>query len=165
MRFPEGLITMTSSNANDERFMREALKEAGKAGKKDEVPVGCVIIKDDKVIARGHNTREAEQSVFAHAEITAMREACKKLGTWRLEGCTLYVTLEPCPMCAGAMIQSRLSRLVYGTKEPKFGADGSVVNLFAQPFNHHVEVKSGVLADEAANVMRVFFKDLRNKND
>ncbi len=156
---------MISSNANDERFMREALLEAKKAAEKDEVPVGCVIIKDDTIIARGHNTREAEQSVFAHAEITAMRHACERLRTWRLEGCTLYVTLEPCPMCAGAMIQSRLSRLVYGTKEPKFGAHGSVIDLFMQPFNHHVEVKPGVLADEAAQMMRVFFKELRNKSD
>jgi tRNA(adenine34) deaminase len=156
---------MISSNVNDERFMREALREADAAASEGEVPVGCVIVKDDRIIARGHNTREAGQSVFDHAEITAMQKACETLGTWRLEGCTLYVTLEPCPMCAGAMIQSRLTRLVYGTKEPKFGAHGSVVNLFSFPFNHHVEVTSDVLADIAADKMRAFFRELRSKND
>lgn len=156
---------MIYSNANDEQFMREALEEAGTAAREGEVPVGCVIVKDGRIIARGHNTREADQSVFAHAEITAMQQACEALGTWRLEGCTLYVTLEPCPMCAGAMIQSRLTRLVYGTAEPKFGAHGSVVDLFSFAFNHHVNVTSGVLADQAAEKMRAFFRELRSKND
>jgi len=147
----------------DVLFMREALKEADKAYAIDEVPVGCVIVKDDAVIARGYNRRETTGHVFNHAEMMAIDEACRKLGTWRLEGCTLYVTVEPCVMCAGTMVQARLDRLVYGAREPKSGAHKSVVDLFDHPYNHKVDVEEGVLADESASILKRFFKDLRKR--
>lgn len=141
--------------------MREALGEAKKASEVGEVPIGAVIVKDGKIIARGHNLREKTQSVLAHAELIAIKKAEKKIGSWRLEDCTLYVTIEPCPMCAGAIIQSRIKRVVYGAKEPKFGAHRSIVSLFDQPFNHHVEVESGVLEKESCELLKTFFRALR----
>ncbi len=147
----------------DVRFMREALLEAEKAGAIGEVPVGCVIVKDGEIIARGYNRRETTEHVFNHAEMTAIDAACRTLGTWRLEGCTLYVTLEPCVMCAGTMVQARLTRLVYGAREPKSGAHRSVIDLFDHPYNHQVDIEEGVLADESAALLKGFFKDLRKR--
>jgi tRNA(adenine34) deaminase len=145
-----------------EHFMGEALKEAQKAFDMDEVPVGAVIVKDGSIIARAHNTREMSQDATAHAEILAIRKACKVVGSWRLVGCSLYVTLEPCPMCAGAIILARLDRVVFGAWDPKAGAAGSVVNLFeVERFNHHPEVISGVLAEECGALLKVFFKQKR----
>lgn len=143
--------------------MKEALKQAKKAYEKGEVPVGCVIVKDDIIISRGYNKRETSNHVFMHAEMVAMDKACKKLGSWRLDECTLYVTLEPCAMCSGTMIQSRLKRLVYGAKEPKSGVHQSLTNLFALPFNHEVEVDSGLLEEESGQLLKAFFRELRGQ--
>lgn len=148
---------------NDVFFMKEALKQAKKAYEKGEVPVGCVIVKDDIIISRGYNKRETSNHVFMHAEMVAMDKACKKLGSWRLDECTLYVTLEPCAMCSGTMIQSRLKRLVYGAKEPKSGVHQSLTNLFALPFNHEVEVDSGLLEEESGQLLKAFFRELRGQ--
>ncbi len=146
----------------DEEFMREALKEAWKAAKKGEVPVGAVVVKDGEIIARGHNLRERLGDPTAHAEILALREAAFRVGGWRLNGCTLYVTMEPCPMCAGAAIQGRLDRVVYGAADPKAGAAGSCVDLLSLGcFNHRLEVTGGVLADRCAYVLQEFFRRLR----
>ncbi len=144
------------------RFMKAALQEANKAAAKDEVPVGCVIVKAGKIIARGHNQREARQSALAHAELIAIAKAQRKVGSWRLEDTTIYVTLEPCAMCAGAIIQARIPRLVYGAKEPKFGAHASVLNLFGYPFNHRVEVETGIMETEISTLMKTFFRRLRD---
>mgnify|MGYP000932168308 CR=1 FL=1 len=139
-----------------------AIKEAHKAYLKDEVPVGAVVVKDGVVIARAHNLREKQQSFYAHAEFLAMAKAAKKLGTWRLEDCEVYVTLEPCPMCAGALIQSRVKKVVYATLDPKAGAIESVIKLLDNPFNHKIE--SYLDYDEQAKVLlQSFFKKLRNK--
>lgn len=146
---------------NDLKFMRNAILEAKKAEKKDEVPVGCVIVLDGKIIARAHNLRETNQQGTAHAEIIAINKACKKVGSWRLENAELYVTLEPCPMCSGAILQSRIKRVVFGAHEPKFGACGSVFNLFSIPFNHHVEICGGVLEEQCKDLLQSFFKLLR----
>lgn len=148
-------------NELDERFMREALLEAQKAFDILEVPVGCVLVKDGEIIARGFNQRETSHHVFQHAEMIAIDEACKKLNSWRLDECTLYVTLEPCVMCAGTMIQARLKRLVYGADEPKSGAHHSIINVFDPNFNHVVTVEAGVLAKEAGEIMKSFFRKLR----
>ncbi|MFW5894784.1 MAG: tRNA adenosine(34) deaminase TadA [Bacillota bacterium] len=148
-----------------ENFMREALKEAEKAASIEEVPIGAVIVKDDRVIARGHNLRESTQKSTAHAEIVAIEKACEVLGTWRLEGCTLYVTVEPCPMCAGAMIQSRIERVVYGASDNKTGAHVSNINVFSGDFNHKVEVIPHVLAEESRNRLKKFFSALRTKKN
>ena len=144
--------------------MREALKEAKKAYLLGEVPVGAVIVYDNKIIARGHNTREIKQSVLGHAEINAIQKASKKIGSWRLEDCDIYITLEPCPMCSGAIIQSRIKNLYYGATDPKTGACRSVLNLFENPFNHKVNVIGGVLEDECSRIIKDFFKELRQKN-
>jgi tRNA(adenine34) deaminase len=148
-------------NEFDEQWMREALKEAKKAFDIGEVPVGCVIVQDEKIIARGYNRRETTNHVFNHAEMIAIDQACRYLNSWRLDGCTLYVTIEPCVMCAGTMIQARLQRLVYGASEPKSGAHKSIVNLFDYDFNHHVEVETNVLTKEASAIMKTFFQELR----
>ena len=140
-----------------------ALKEAQKAYNKLEVPVGCVIVKDGKVIARGHNLREKNQSVIDHAEIVAIKKASKKLGTWRLEDCDMYVTLEPCSMCSGAIIQSRIRNLYFGAYDNKSGACGSVLNLFSYSFNHKVCVNGGMMEEECSKILKEFFKELRNK--
>ena len=145
-----------------EKFMKEALKEAKKAYEKLEVPVGCVIVKDGKIIARAHNLKESKADTTKHAEILAIQKASKKLQSWRLIDCDLYVTLEPCSMCAGAIIQSRIRKIYYGTKDLKTGAVGSVFNLLEDyTFNHHVEYESGILKDECEQILKDFFKDLR----
>ena len=145
------------------KYMKMALKEAKKALKKNEVPIGAVIVRDDKVIARAHNLRETNNLATSHAEILAIQKANKKLKSWRLDSCTLYVTIEPCPMCAGAIIQSRIKEVVYGARDLKAGAHSSVLNLFEFPFNHKVNVKSGILEVESANIISQFFKGLRKK--
>lgn len=144
--------------------MRLALAEAEKAMRLGEVPVGAVAVLDDRVIGSGFNRKESDQDPTAHAEMIALREAAARLENWRLVGVTLYCTLEPCPMCAGAMIQGRLSRLVYGARDTRFGADGTIIDVLAQPaFNHRVETISGVLAEEAGALLQAFFRMTRNK--
>lgn len=145
----------------DEKYMRAALRQAQKAAALGEVPVGAVIVKEDKIIARGYNRREIDQNGLAHAELLAMQKACKKLRSWRLDGCTLYVTLEPCPMCAGAIVNTRIERVVIGAKDPKGGAMGGVTDLMGHPWNHHPEVSFGTLEEECGGILRAFFKDLR----
>ena len=148
----------------DEKYMRIALKEAQKAAILDEVPVGAIIIKDDKIIARGHNLREKSNDPTSHAEINAIRKACKKLNSWRLEGATMYVTVEPCSMCAGTLLQCRIDRIVYGTNDPKGGAIESSLELFkAKNINHHPEILGGVLKEECSSTISSYFKSKRNK--
>lgn len=147
-----------------ERFMLCALKEAEKARKIGESPVGAVIVKDGTIIARGHNERETKNDTTLHAEMTAIRNACKKLGTWRLNGCDLYVTLEPCTMCAGAIIQARIQNLYIGTSDLKAGAAGSVIDVFrVDAFNHRVEVSWGILEEQCSSILKDFFRELRSK--
>ena len=146
----------------EEKFMKEALKEAKKAYDKLEVPVGCVIVKDGKIIARAHNLKETKKDTTNHAEIIAIKKASKKLESWRLKGCDLYVTLEPCSMCAGAIINSRISNVYFGAKDDKTGAVGSVFNLFEDYiFNHKVEYKGQVLEEECEKILKDFFIKLR----
>ena len=145
----------------EEFFMKEALKEAKKAYKKDEVPVGAVIVKDGEIIARAHNLREKKQSATAHAEILAIEKASKKLNSWRLIDCDMYVTLEPCTMCMGAIISSRIKNLYIGALDPKTGACGSFVDLSALKYNHIVNVYKGILAEESEYIIKRFFKNLR----
>lgn len=148
----------------DEKYMREAIRQAKKAYKLDETPIGCVIVHDGRIIGRGYNRRNTDKSPLAHAEITAIKKASKKLGDWRLEECTLYVTLEPCQMCAGAIIQSRVTRVVVGCMNPKAGCAGSVLNLLdVKAFNHQAELTTGVLEEECSALMTGFFKELREK--
>ena len=148
---------------DDVKWMKEAIKQAKKAESYDEVPIGCVIVKDDKVIARGYNKRETLQQSIAHAEIMAIQKACKKLNTWRLEDCILYVTLEPCLMCAGSILQSRIKKLVYATCEQKFGVIESKMQIFNNQsiFNHSVEVVSGIFKLEASELLKEYFKQKR----
>ena len=147
---------------NKEKFMKEALKEAKKAYEKLEVPVGAVIVKDGEIIARAHNLKETKYDTTKHAEILAIQKASKKLETWRLLDCEMYVTLEPCSMCAGALINSRIKRLYIGTMDEKTGAAGSVLNLFEDyTFNHKVEVEKGVMKEECESLLKDFFKMLR----
>ena len=146
----------------DCKFMKEAVKQAKKAVKLGEVPIGCVIVKDGKIIARGYNRRNTDHSTLSHAEIKAIRKASSILHDWRLEGCTLYVTLEPCQMCAGAIVQARIPRVVMGCMNPKAGCGGSVLNILQmREFNHQTEVKRGVLEKECSEVLSEFFKSLR----
>ncbi len=146
----------------DERFMRDALASARRALSHRDVPVGAAVVKDGLVIARGRNARERDRDPTAHAEIVAIRRAAKKLGSWRLSGCTLYVTLEPCAMCAGAMVLARLPRLVYGASDPKAGFTGSLGNIVRHPrLNHRVDVKAGVLAAECGRILVEFFRERR----
>ncbi len=146
----------------DEQYMREALKQARKAGKLTEVPIGCVIVREGEIIARGYNRRNTDGSTLAHAELAAIRKACRKAGDWRLEDCTLYVTLEPCPMCAGAIIQARIPRVVIGCMNPKAGCAGSVLNLLdIKGFNHQAEVTYHVLEQECSSMLTDFFRKLR----
>ena len=148
----------------NEKFMVEAIKEAKKAELIDEVPIGCVIVKDDKIIARGHNLRESKQRSTAHAEIIAIEKACRKLKSWRLEGGSLYVTLEPCPMCSGAILQSRIEHVVYGAKDPKGGCMESCMNMYeVKGFNHYPDVIGGVLEDECGSLLKTFFKRKREE--
>lgn len=148
---------------DNEKFMKQAIKEAKKAYEKDEVPVGAVIVKDGKIIARGHNLKETKLNTIKHAEIIAIEKASKKLNSWRLENCDLYVTLEPCTMCAGAIINSRIRKVYIGTEDEKTGACGSVLNLFEYKFNHKVEVEKGILKQECKEILQKFFKELRLK--
>ena len=150
-----------SIEKNDEYFMSLALKEAQKAYKIGEVPIGAIVVKDNKVISRGHNKRETSKSAISHAEVIAIEKACKKLGGWRLWQCDLYVTLEPCPMCTGAIINSRIKKVVYGAKDKKAGCFESVVNLIELPFNHKPQVTCGVLQEECSNILKEFFRELR----
>ena len=146
----------------EEKFMREALKEAKKAYDKLEVPVGCVIVKDGKIIARGHNVKETKKDTTKHAEMIAVQKASKKLDSWRLLDCEMYVTLEPCSMCAGAIINSRIKKIYIGTMDQKTGAVGSVLNLLEDyKFNHKVEIESGIMQKECEKILKDFFKELR----
>lgn len=148
----------------EEKFMKAAIREARKAEKLEEVPIGCVIVYEGKIIARGYNRRNTDKNTLAHAELLAIKKASKKLGDWRLEGCTLYVTLEPCQMCAGAIVQARIDKVVIGSMNPKAGCAGSVLNLLQiNAFNHQVEVEQGILEEECSTMLSSFFKNLREK--
>lgn len=149
---------------NDEKFMKEALKQAKKAYQLEEVPIGCVIVQGGKIIARAYNKRNRKKHPLAHAEIIAIHKAAKVVGDWRLEDCTMYITLEPCQMCAGAIVQARVPKVVIGTMNPKAGCAGSVLNLLqVQAFNHQVELVRGVMEEECMEMMQSFFRELRNK--
>ena len=145
----------------DCHWMRQALEEAHKAAELHEIPVGAVSVYQHEIIARAHNRRELDQDALAHAEVLCIQQACQKLGSWRLSGCELYVTLEPCPMCSGAIINARLDRVVYGAKDEKAGCCGSVADLFVMPFNHTPIVRSGVLEEECSQLLSRFFAELR----
>ena len=148
----------------DEKYMKEAIRQAKKAYALDETPIGCVIVHEGKIIGRGYNRRNTDKSPLAHAEIAAIRKASKKLGDWRLEECTLYVTLEPCQMCAGAIIQFRIPRVVVGCMNPKAGCAGSVLDLLhIAQFNHQAELETGVLEEECSQLMKQFFRELRQR--
>lgn len=148
-----------------EKYMKEALKQAKKAYALGEVPIGCVIVHDGKIIGRGYNRRNTDKNTLAHAEITAINKASKKIGDWRLEECTLYVTLEPCQMCAGAIVQARITEVVMGSMNPKAGCGGSILNILEMPqFNHQVQVTRGVLQEECSKMLTTFFKELRVRN-
>lgn len=144
-----------------EEYMREALLEAGKTAKSQDVPIGAVIVRDGEIIATGHNEREALGDSTAHAEIQAIRDACEKLGGWHLDSCELYVTLEPCPMCMGAIVNSRIKRVVFGAKDAKAGACGSVFNFNDYPLNHKPEIVSGVMEEEGRRLLSDFFSERR----
>lgn len=147
------------------KYMKEALKQAKKAYALGEVPIGCVIVYEDKIIGRGYNRRNTDKNTLAHAEITAINRASKKMGDWRLEDCTLYVTLEPCQMCSGAIVQSRITNVVMGCMNPKAGCGGSILNILEMPeFNHQVNVIRGVMETECSQILQDFFKELRIRN-
>lgn len=149
---------------SEEKYMRAAIKEAKKAYALEEVPIGCVIVREGKIIARGYNRRNTDKNTLAHAEITAIKKASKKCGDWRLEDCTMYVTLEPCQMCAGAIVQSRMQKVVIAAMNPKAGCAGSVLNLLQMAqFNHQVEIERGLLEEECSTMLSTFFKELREK--
>ena len=145
----------------DEEYMLEALRLAAEAAKEGEVPVGCVITDGERIVGRGRNRREHAKNALSHAELEAINEACRTLNGWRLWKCTMYVTLEPCPMCAGAIINARVARLVYGASDPKAGSVGALTNLFALPYNHHPEVVRGVLEEACRGILQEFFRNLR----
>ena len=146
----------------DERYMKEAIRQARKAEALDEVPIGCVIVYDGRIIARGYNRRNTDKNTLSHAELNAIRKASRKLGDWRLEGCTMYITLEPCQMCAGAIVQARVTRVVIGSRNPKAGCAGSVLNLLQMAeINHQGELTEGVLTEECSNMLSEFFRNLR----
>ncbi|OMF29072.1 tRNA-specific adenosine deaminase [Paenibacillus sp. FSL H8-0548] len=148
----------------DQHWMLEAIEEAKKAEQIGEVPIGAVIVKDNEIIGRGYNLRETRFDPTAHAEMVAIRDACDRIGAWRLLDCTLYVTLEPCPMCAGAIVQARVKRVVYGTADPKAGCAGTLMNLLQEPrFNHETELTNGILQPECAYLLTQFFRRLRGK--
>lgn len=151
------------TKTREEIFMSAALKEAQKAALEGEVPIGCVIVKGDQIIARGRNAREKKKNALLHAETVAIDKACKKLSGWRLWECELYVTLEPCPMCCGAIINSRIKKVVIGAMDPKAGAMGSVVDLTSFPFNHKPEIVTGVLENESQTLLKSFFQNLRKQ--
>ncbi|WP_144556053.1 tRNA adenosine(34) deaminase TadA [Bacillus sp. X1(2014)] len=155
---------MIDEQTIDEYYMKEAIKEGKKAEAMDEVPIGAVLVMDGEIIARAHNLRETEQNAVAHAELIAIDQACKETGTWRLEESTLYVTLEPCPMCAGAIILSRVKRVVYGAADPKGGCAGTLMNLLEDDrFNHQSEVTGGVLEEECGQLLSDFFRKIRER--
>ena len=146
----------------EEKYMKAAIKQAQKAYALDEVPIGCVIVQNGKIIARGYNRRNTDKNTLAHAEISAIKKASKKTGDWRLEDCTMYVTLEPCQMCAGAIVQSRMKKVVIASMNPKAGCAGSVINLLQMAqFNHQVEIEVGLLGEECSNMLSTFFRELR----
>ena len=148
----------------DEKYMREAVRQAKKAYAIGEVPIGCVIVYQDKIIGRGYNRRTVDKNTLAHADLIAIRKASRKMGDWRLEGCTMYVTLEPCQMCSGAIVQSRMERVVIGCMNPKAGCAGSILNLLQmEEFNHRVDITTGVLGEECSQMMKGFFRELREK--
>ena len=156
---------MTMISNITEKYMREALRQAKKAYALGEVPIGCVIVHEGKIIGRGYNRRNTDKNTLAHAEITAINKASKKIGDWRLEECTLYVTLEPCQMCAGAIVQARIPQVVMGCMNPKAGCGGSILNLLEMPqFNHQVSVTRGVLSEECSTLLKTFFTELRIRN-
>ena len=149
----------------DEKYMREAIKQAKKAYALGEVPIGCVIVYEDKIIGRGYNRRTIDKNTLAHAEMMAIKKASKKMDDWRLEDCTMYVTLEPCQMCSGAIVQSRMKKVVIGCMNPKAGCAGSILNLLQmEEFNHQVELEIGVLGEECSAMMKQLFKELREKS-
>lgn len=149
----------------DEKYMKEALKQAKKAYLIGEVPIGCVIVYQDKIIGRGYNRRNTRKTTLAHAELSAINKASKIMGDWRLEDCTMYVTLEPCQMCSGAIVQARIKRVVVGTMNPKAGCAGSILNLLQMPgFNHQVELASGIMEEECTKILQDFFRELRIRN-
>ncbi len=146
----------------DEKYMREAIRQAKKASAIGDVPIGCVIVYEDKIIARAYNKRNKNKTTLAHAELLAIAKASKKMGDWRLEGCTMYITLEPCQMCAGAIVQARIPRVVIGSRNPKAGCAGSVLNLLqVKEFNHQVELTEGILQEECSTMLSDFFRELR----
>lgn len=149
----------------DEKYMREALRQAKKAYQLGEVPIGCVIVYQDKIIGRGYNRRNTNKTTLAHAELTAINKASKNMGDWRLEDCTIYITLEPCQMCSGAIVQARIKRAVIGTMNPKAGCGGSILNILQmEEFNHQVEITTGILQNECTQILQTFFKELRIRN-
>ena len=154
---------MRKKMSEDEKFMKEALRQAKKAYAMEETPIGCVLVHEGKIIARGYNKRNKKKNTLAHAEIIVIDKASRVLGDWRLEECTMYVTLEPCPMCSGAIINSRLKRVVYGARDPKAGCCGGLTDLFALPFNHHPVIESGLMEAEAQALLQEFFVMLREK--
>ena len=148
----------------EEKYMKAAIREAKKAYALEEVPIGCVIVQNDRIIARGYNRRNTEGNTLAHAELTAIKKASKKTGDWRLEDCTLYVTLEPCQMCAGAIVQARIPEVMIGCMNPKAGCAGSIYNLLQEPaFNHQVSLFKGVLEEECSQMLKDFFRSLRTR--
>lgn len=157
-------LKCADQEAIDQKYMREAIKQAKKAYTLEEVPIGCVIVYDGKIIGRGYNRRTIDKNPLAHAEIQAIRKASRKMGDWRLEDCTLYVTLEPCQMCSGAIVQARIKRVVVGCMNPKAGCAGSILNLLdVKEFNHQVELTTGVREEECSRMMKEFFRELREK--
>ena len=159
-----GLRAVDNTNS-DEKYMREAVRQAKKAYALGEVPIGCVIVHEGKIIGRGYNRRNTDKNTLSHAEITAIRKASKVIGDWRLEECTLYVTLEPCQMCAGAIVQARIPKVVMACMNPKAGCAGSILNILDMPqFNHQVEAVRGVLEEECSQMLKTFFKELRIRN-
>lgn len=153
-------------NLTKEDYMKQAIRQARIALKYDEVPIGCVIVSEGKIIGRGYNRRNTDRSTLAHAELTAIKRAAKVLGDWRLDGCEMYVTLEPCQMCAGAIVQARIKKVFIGCMNPKAGCAGSILNLLEQPaFNHQVEIEKGILESTCSNLLKNFFKELRKKKE
>ena len=156
---------MAEINSINEKYMKEALKQAKKALKLGEVPIGCVIVYQGKIIGRGYNRRNTDKSTLCHAEITAIKKASRYIGDWRLEDCALYVTLEPCQMCAGAIIQARIPQVIMGCMNPKAGCGGSILNILEMPqFNHQALVTRGVMEQECSDILKVFFTELRIRN-
>lgn len=148
----------------EEKYMKQAIRQAKKAYALDEVPIGCVIVYEGKIIARGYNRRNTDKNTLSHAEMIAIKKASKKLGDWRLEGCTMYITLEPCPMCAGAIVQARITEVVIGSMNPKAGCAGSVLNMLEMDgFNHQVKVSRGICQKECSEMLTEFFRELREK--